>query len=177
MTDIAPERKIIQEEETRAQAATSESVFMRVGAGINFINTRQFDQKDFILNGPYNIIPTPQLGVDGPVTYPWNFQIIDVLVYAGDIVGTAGITEFDIKWKPEIGGTFQSIFSVTPKISPAAAPFDFTRIGKIATGFTAPVLLKSTFDPFDTLRLDILQAMSGPVNSAFIKVFMRPVNP
>lgn len=177
MTDIAPERKIIQQEETRAQAATSESVFQRVGAGINFINTRQFDQKDFILNGPYNIIPSPQLGVDGPITYPWNFEIVDVLVYVGDVVGSGGITEFDIKWKPEIGGTFQSIFSTTPKIAPAAAPFDFTRIGKVATGLTAPVLSKSTFAPYDTLRLDIVQAMTGTVNSSFVKVFMRPVNP
>lgn len=177
MTDIAPERKIIQQEETRAQAATSESVFQRVGAGINFINTRQFDQKDFILNGPYNTVPTPQLGVDGPITYPWNFEIVDVLVYAGDILGSGGITEFDIKWRPEAGGPFFSIFSTTPKIGPTATPFDFTRIGKVATGFTAPVLVKTQFAPFDTIRLDILQAMTGTVNSSFVKVFMRPVNP
>jgi hypothetical protein len=177
MTDIAPERRLIQQEETRPQAAVTESVMSRVGGGINFINLKHFYLKEFCANGEYNIVNMPELGVDGFFTYPFNFEIADLVVMLGQGLGTAGVTEIDLKWRPESGGTWQSIFSVTPQWTPSAPAFGSVRLGVTRPGFTTPMLDKSTFDPYDLIRLDILQVQGGPVESFFLSVFCRPINP
>lgn len=174
--DITPERKMIQQEETAPQAAVTESVMSRVGAGINFINTRHYYIKEYCVNGKYSLF-IPNLSIDGFFTYPWNFEIVDIVVKLGDATGTSGLSEIDLKWKPETSGTFQSIFSTTPKWT-ASAPVDSSvRLGVSRTGWTTPVLSKTTFDAYDLIRLDILQALAGPVNSFFITIFTRPRNP
>jgi len=177
MSDIADRKYLIQQEETKFQAAVSESVMSRVGAVNNFIVNRENSQHDFNLNGAYNIFAPPFYFGDGYITYPWPFEIVDVLLFTGETIGTSGTTEVDLKWKPEIGGTYQSIFSTTPKFDTTAAINDFTRQGKVSTGFIAPVLSKSQFDAFDVLKLDVLQTISGPVNGLFVKVFVRPRDP
>lgn len=175
--DIVARRQMIQQEETKPQAAVTESVMSRVGAGINFINTRHIYQHDWHLNQQYNIVPTPNNFLDGVISYPFPFEILFVQMIAGADVGTGGITELDVKWKPEIGGTFQSIFSTTPKFNNTVTPGDSIRNGQSATGWTAPVLDKTIFAAWDVLRLDLLQAVTGQPNSVFLKLWIRPINP
>jgi hypothetical protein len=175
MTDIVGSRQFIQEEEVKAQAAVSESTMTRMGSMLNFIAAKEFTQHDFNLNGAYNIIPTPNLAVDGYVTYPFDFEIIDVLVFIGDVQGTSGTTEIDLKWRAEGGGAYASIFSTTPKFTYLAATGLFTRVGVAPAHFTAPVLSKTTFAAYDAIRLDVLTAVAGAAKGCFVKLFIRPI--
>lgn len=176
MSDITPERLMIQQEETRSQAAVSESTMSRVGGAINFINTRHIYQHDWNLNGKYNSVVTPNVGLDGFITYPFAFEIVQFMLFSGENVGSGGITEIDVKWKPELSGAFASIFSTTPKFTNAAGANESIRIGQSRTGWTAPVLSKTEFDAYDILRFDLLQAVSGDPNGAFAKVWIIPTN-
>ena len=173
--DIVAERSIIQQEETAPQAATSESTMTRLGANQNFINLYQLDQVDFKLNGPYNIVTPPQVHLDGIITFPFNFEIVAIAISNGTNNGDSGTTELDVKWQPYDNSTpYASIFTTTPKFTPAAAAQDLCFDGDTKTGFTAPVLSKTLFDAKDKLRVDLLQAISGVVDGAGIKIFWRP---
>jgi hypothetical protein len=174
MADLVPERKMIQVEETKPQAAVTESVMSRVGQGINFINTKHYYVKEYCINGPYNII-VPNFSVDGFFTYPWSFQITDIIIKLGDVVGSSGLSEIDLKWKPEASGTWQSIFTTTPKWSSLADPDSSIRLGVSRTGWTTPVLSKTNFNAYDQLKLDVLQALDAPNNGVFINIFTRPI--
>lgn len=174
MADIVSERKMIQQEETKPQAAVTESVLSRVGSGINFINTRHYYIKEYCVNGRYNII-MPNLSIDGFFSYPWAFEITDLIVKLGESTGVSGISEIDLKWKPETSGTWQSIFSTTPQWSAAAPADSSVRLGVSRTGWTTPVLSKTQFDPYDLIKLDLLQGLTGDVNSFFATIFTRPI--
>ena len=173
MADITEERINVQQEETATQAAVSEATMSRVGAAINFVNKRHFYNHDFNLNGKYNIV-APQNGHDGFLTYPFPFEILDVVLKTGDNTGGGGVSEFDLKWKPFNSGTYQSIFTTTPKYTNAAAAHAAINVGGVQAGMTAPVLLKTQFDAYDLIRLDTLQHVTGNVDSAFLKIFIRP---
>lgn len=173
--DITPSRKMIQQEETATQAAVSESTMSRVGAGINFINTRHYYNHDFNLNGFYAIVPV-QNGIDGFLTYPFAFEILDVVLKTGDNPGLTGTTEVDLKWAPINSNVYQSIFSTTPKYTPAAGAHMTWKTGSTVVGTTAPVLNKTTFAAFDIIRLDLLQKIDNTVDSLYVKVFIRPIN-
>lgn len=174
MSDIPSERKMIQIEETKPQAAVTESVMSRVGAGINFINKAHFYVKEFCLNGKYNIT-VPNLSVDGAFTYPFAFEIVEIVVKAGSVIGSSGTTEVDLKWKQEVGGSYVSIFSTTPKWTPSAAADSSVRIGVTRTGWTAPVLSKTQFAAYDLIKLDLLQAITGDVNTFSLTIYTRPI--
>ena len=88
MTDIPDRRQLIQEEEVEFDAAVSESVGFRLGALNNFIANRILTQHDWNLNGPYNIVASPQLGVDGFITFPWPYEIVYCILKAGSAVGS-----------------------------------------------------------------------------------------
>ena len=174
MADITAERKMIQQEETAPQAAVTESVMSRVGGGINFINTRHYYVKEFCVNSYYNAF-VPNLSIDGSFTYPWAFEIVEIVVKVGDIVGVSGLSEIDLKWKPETTGTYASIFTTTPKWDATVAPDSSVRLGVVRTGWTAPVLLKTQFAAYDSIKLDLLQALVGEVDSFFVTIFTRPI--
>lgn len=174
MADLVEERKNIQIEETRFKAALAQSLFSRLGAAINFINKRHYYQHDWQLNGKYNSIAAPQLGVDGIITYNHNFKIEDVQIFTGVSNGSSGTTEFDIKWRAENSGSWVSIFTTTPKFTSAAATFTSVRAGQTVTGFTAPVLSKTDFNAYDQLRLDIIQQVAGNAQGAQVKLWLRP---
>ena len=174
MSDITPERKMIQQEETKPQAAVTESVLSRVGGGINFINTRHVYQHDWNLNGQYSSILITQ-GMDSIITYPFAFEIADVALIVGAQNGSSGQAEVDIKWRPENSGSFQSIFSTTPKFTYQASPFSQVRIGLAVPFMTTPTLSKTTFSAYDQIRMDLLTAPSGDVEGLFLKVWIRPI--
>lgn len=174
MADLAAARKMIQIEETRPNSALTEAVMARVGAGINFINTKHYYIKEFCINGNYNLF-VPNFSVDGAFTYPWPFEILEIVVKLGSANGSGGISEMDLKWRPENSGSWQSIFSTTPKWTSAAAADSSVRIGQSVVGWTAPVLSKTQFAAYDFIRLDMLQAVSGSPNSMSVTIFTRPI--
>ena len=173
MTAIIPERILIQQEETSFRAAGSESTLSRVGATTNFINQYQANMREFMINGPYFTQPTPNLGVDGIVKFPFNWELIDIYIYSGEVTSGSGLTELDIKWKPFNSGSYASIFSTTPKFNNTAAQFETCGLGQTKTGFTAPVLNKTLFDANDKLRIDFIQALSDGVGCG-IGITFRP---
>lgn len=176
MADIPEQRFMIQLEETRPQAALTEAVQTRMGAATNFINKRHYYIKEFCINGQYSLI-NPNLNIDGGFTYPWPFEIVDIIIKLGDTVGTGGLTELDLKWRPENTGSFASIFSTTPKWNSTASAGNQSRLGNAPTGFTQHVLSKTTFAAYDQIRLDQLQAITTNGFSYSVTIFTRPINP
>lgn len=173
MTAINPQRVIIQQEETKFRAAVAESTLSRVGATTNFINTYQANMREFMINGPYGVIATPNLCVDGIIKFPFNWELVDCYVYSGESVSGSGQTELDIKWKPFASGSYASIFSTKPGFNTTAAIFETCGIGQIKTGFAAPVLSKTLFDAHDQLRIDLLDAITGGVGCG-VGITFRP---
>ncbi len=174
MADITPQRINIQAEEVRYKAAVSESTNTRLGAAINFINYYQAKVWQFNLNGAYNNVTTPNLQVDGILSFPFAWEIVDLYIYAGNAVGSGGTTELDLKWATGAGTSYSSIFSTTPKFTSSASANQTCWVGESKTGFTTPVLNKTQFDAKDKLRIDLLQAMSGTVEGCGVAVVYRP---
>lgn len=175
MTMLDPVRNIIQKEETRFEAAVSEGTVGRVGETLNFVNIRQMDQANFNLNGKYNVIAAPYYFGDGFITYPFPFEIVDVLLFTGEAVGSSGTSEFDLKWVAEGDTTYASMCSTTPKYTPSAPLNAMCRVGgPVVAGMTSAVLSKTQFDAYDVIKLDVLQTVVGDVNGAYIKIFIRP---
>jgi hypothetical protein len=181
MAAITEQRNIIQQEETKFQAAVSEGTMSRMGASVNFINVRQMDQHNFNINGNYGGFVALATVGDGFMTYPYPFEIVQVSIFSGPVVGTGGATELDIKWKPETGGAYASIFSTTPKFgltgSGLPAVLQSARNdGPAVTSFTLPVLSKTQFAANDILICQLVAAMSGNPNGASLKLFVRPIS-
>lgn len=174
MADITPERINIQQEETKFRAAVSESTLSRVGAGINFINNYQANLREFMINGPYHITTFPHLGAEALIRFPFPWEIVDLYICTGNVTSGSGTTELDVKWKPFNSGAYGTIFSTTPKFTSSAATFETVGIGQTKTGFTAPVLSKTTFAAYDQLRLDIISAVSQGEGTG-IGIVFRPI--
>lgn len=166
MTDLSEERLMIQLEESRFKFAVSESWNQKIGKAINFVNKRQHSEKQFFLNGYYNTLTLPYLGVDGLVVFNFNAEIINAYAWVLGI-GSGGTTELDIKKATDPGGAFASIFSTTPKFNSAASAYSWVGVGDTVVGATAPVMSPLNSDGYlsvnagDALRFDIIQAMTG----------------
>lgn len=176
MTMIIPERILIQQEETSFRAAGSESTLSRVGATANFINQYQANMREFMINGPYYSVATPNLGVDGIIKFPFPWEIVDLYIYSGQSTNGVGAekTVLDLKWKPFNSGAYASIFSIPPAFTWTASPYETCGIGQSKTGFIdPPVLSKTQFDAHDQIRFDLLQALSGGIGAG-IGLTFRP---
>lgn len=178
MTDIAGERAIIQQEEVRYRAAVSEATGTKIGKSVNFINFYQHSEKQFFANGTYGNAPTfPQTYVDGLIVFNFNAEIINVWAFSST-PGSGGTTELDIKRSTAPGNAFTSIFSTTPKFTSAHSVngvwVDSAGFQPAVTGVTAPVLLTTSVDQGDALRLDIITSMTGVPSNAGITVIYRP---
>ncbi len=192
MADLLPQRLNIQIEESRFRYAVAESVIQKIGAAINLINKRQFQQKEFFLNGPYGqVAVTPQNGLDGLYVFPFAAEIINVAMFNLD-AGSAGTTELDVKRATSSGGAFTSIFTTTPKITSAAgantffpayviadatAGQTFTPNPSLPTGCSGGILSTVPFqvNQGDAIRVDILSSMTGGQNAGLI-IFHRPIS-
>ena len=166
---------MIQVEETDYKSAASEAFVKKLGKSVNFINTNQYDTKDFFLNGRYNIATMPQTAVDGLYIFPYDVEIFNA--YAFNIVaGSSGTTELDIKRLTASGGTGTSIFSTTPKIAYTAGDNAYVGVGETGTGLTAPILSSSPFNisAGDAIYCDIIQAQGGNPENCGILVYFRP---
>lgn len=180
MTDIADFRRNVQIEETEYKSAISESTAQKMGASVNFINNRQFDQHSFNLNGAYQL-GVGSTGVDGIYPIIMNMELVAVTIYSID-AGVSGSTTFDIHWLSASGVDQGSIFSTKPSISSSAPNNSFGIKGLITevpdfggTGITLPVLSKTEFNVGNALRFDIDSAMSSAQNAGLTFHF-RPRN-
>ena len=176
MSDLSPERKQIQVEETRFRYAVSESMIQRIGKAINFINLRQHNTKQFFINGPYRISNPPVTGVDGLIGVEFDIEIIDVFMF-NLVAGSSGTTELDIKYATTPSGTFTSIFSTTPKIQHTAGNNVWVFGNSSFTapiGTTKPVLSTTNLDKFWVLRCDMLQKQDGDPENCGISIYYRP---
>jgi len=178
MTDITGTRTQIQEEETDYRSAVGESMFTRVGQGMNFINTKQYDTHSWHLNNVLSKFPVVA-GPDGIMTFLFNVEIAGFSYVLGN-TGTAGTNTVDVHRLT--GGTTDAgtIFSTRPSITSAAADGSYTVRDEttsttlsLPTGHTLAVLSTSQFDAGDALRLDLDANGSGSQNFQFT-IHFRP---
>lgn len=188
MSEITGERKFIQVEEAANRAAVSESLAFRLGAGLNFINRRQYDTRKIALDGSYWVVTAPQYGVEALEPFPYDIEIFNVAMY-NMVPGSGGTTELDVKVTPTSGGTFTSIFTVTPKIaSTAGANNYFLKSDEngsnntAGTGQTMPTWNASMIDGVtghlnvdagSALRVDLIQHQTGTPENCGIIIYFR----
>lgn len=173
MTDLASARKMIQQEETIFRYGVSESFAQKLGAAVNFINTRQYSEKQFFANGTYGRVAMPQTGIDGLTVFEFAAEIIGVWAFRLT-AGSGGTTELDIKRATAPGGAFTSIFSTTPKFTPTAGNNAWIGLGETLSGATAPVLASANVDAGDALRFDIIQDETGDPRNCGVLIHYRP---
>lgn len=182
MSDVTPERIILQTEEVSYRAAVSEATFTRVAATNNFISTYQYDTKAFYLNGRYFGKAAPQTGVDGAHIMIFNMEIIGISMF-NLVAGASGTTTLDVKRRTASGGSGTSIFSTKPSIASTAGnnawvsrvlvPAD--TILENPSGTTAPVLSTTTLNAGDMITLDTFATQTGAENCGLI-LYLRPIN-
>lgn len=166
-------KKFIYEEEVRYRSAISESTWFKIAGAINFILNRNHQEKAFYVNGEYSEVATPHIFEDGIAIFNFDAEIINA--YAFNLVsGTSGDTELDIKIKPQLSGSWTSIFTTKPKINFAAGEA-WIGIGDTVPNCVAPVLTSFPLqvNKGDAIRLDMLQAQVGGQNCGLL-VHYRP---
>ncbi|MBO9666957.1 MAG: hypothetical protein J7501_09105 [Bdellovibrio sp.] len=169
-------RSMFYDEEVRFRSSVSESLMAKIARSVNFINTAHTERAVFTLSGNYspaNPGSLPFLGIDQSIIFAKNSEIVAVNIWNRK-TGATGTTELDIKWKPQVGGVWQSIFSTTPKFNSSVADFTACGIGDTVAGFVAPVLTKTNYDAKDMIRMDLLQAVSGQPNGCSLEIIYRP---
>ncbi len=176
MSDLSILRQNIQVEETRYGAGVSEFTLQKVGGAINFINIRQYQEKEFQANGFYGRTAMPYIVTDGLTFFNFDAEIVNVFAYINE-PGTTGTTEIDIKISAPGSGSWASIFSTTPKFTSSAAALsrvDVTGTNPATTGVTAPVLSTTNVLAGYAVRMDLIQAMtSDPVTCGALIIY-RP---
>lgn len=183
MTDIAAARANIQQEAVQYRSALSESILSTVGGSINFVNNKQYDTKDFFINGPYNITGVNETFVDGLQVIPVgiNIQIFDVAMF-NIVAGSAGTTTLDVLYTTASGtasGSWTSIFSTKPAIATTAGNNAYVQTGGSGTGLTAPVLTTPagiTLAAGDAFRVDFTGKQTGSPQNCGLIIFYKPVN-
>ena len=177
MSDITPERKMIQNEETAPQAAVSESTMTRVGAAINFINTKQNKQFFFGCAGKYSVLTVPFTDIGIQEVFNEASEITNVGVRFGES-GSSGTSTFDIQWRPgDDSSPWASIFSDKPSVAntaPNDSVFDANGVSPTPSGCTQPVLSKTAFVAGDKLRCNI-DAVAVDAADLFLTITFRPI--
>jgi hypothetical protein len=187
---ITPDRKLIFFEASQFRGAVSEDMIQRQGAISNQNALFQFDVLHYLCNGAYGDVTTiPFTGLDGLYIFPFKMEIINVAIFS-NIPGSSGTTELDAKLATSSGGTFTSIFSVTPKVASTASAFAYALSYDITLGTSNQIwTLNATpptgvtvgqltsvplvVDAGDALRVDILGVMPGAENAGLI-IYFRP---
>lgn len=172
MADVTPLRVVIQQDEVAYKAANSEATFSRIGSSINHIHYYQAPLMSFKINGGY-AGAAPFLGVDGLLSFPFNWSIVEIKIASGPSTAGTGTTEIDVKWKPYNSGSYASIFTTSPKFTSSASSFESIGVGQTKTGFTAPVISKTDFDANDQIRVDLIQALTSG-DGVYLTIFFRP---
>lgn len=173
MADVVPLKKNLQIEELKTGAAASESTMQRVASSVNFWNEYYEGSRGWFLNGRYDIITLPQIGVDGAFFAWTNMEIWMVGCY-NLVAGSSGSTQFDIL---KNGST---IFSTKPAI-PSSAGNNAKLVRNVITnttvaasaGVTMPVLISTQLNAGDMLTCNLTGAQVAG-ESAGIVLGIRP---
>lgn len=177
MSDIPEVRANIQQEAVQYRTAISESILSTVGGSINFINGRQYDEKPYFINGPYNITGVNETAVDGLYIVPPGINITLFAVSMFNITaGSGGTTTLDVLRATVSGGSFTTVFSTKPAIASTAGNNAFVATGGSGTGLTAPVLTGTTFNlnAGDALRVDFTGKQTGSPQNCGLILYFRP---
>lgn len=185
---VDPIRKLIFSAGVQFRTAVSEELAQRLGAQLNFHALKQYDVKEFFLNGRYNT-RGPQNTLDGLYIFPFDAEIINVGIFHTE-PGVSGTTEIDLKIATTSGGSFTSIFTTTPKFDSAAVAGTFALCYDIATPVTGQTFTPGTapagttlgvmssvpfqVDAGDAIRIDLLQVMVGAPRGTGALVYFRP---
>lgn len=179
MSDIAPVKSQIQNEEATYPAAASSSFATRVGSSINFINLYQHIERQWVLNGKYGASTGSQINVDGVIPILFNMTIVGFCMFNA-VAGASGTTEIDIQRRINSGASSSSIFSVTPKITSAAGngAYMIKQYGPDLVldnpaGTTLPTFSVLDLNAGDVLHLNFVTRQSG-AESLTISLFMKP---
>lgn len=171
MVDIAPSRQLIQYEETQFRGAVSENIMQKVGGLNNFLAEREYSEKQWFINGAYNVISTPFLGIDGFTMVEFDATLVDAFMFVQGN-GTSGLTELDVKyWN---GSSFVSVFSTTPKIQTLAGDDKWTYVGAGFPNTTAPVFAVTALDAKTVLRCDVINVPGGLTTGCGIVLMYQP---
>lgn len=177
MSDITSARNMIQNEETAPQAAVSESTMTRVGASINFINTKQNKQFFFGCGGKFSVLTIPFTDIGIQEVFNEASEIVNVGVRYGE-AGSSGTSTFDIQWRDKLdANAWATIFSTKPAVAntaPNDSVFDMNAVSPTPSGCTPPVLVKSQFAIGDKLRCNIDGAAVDAADF-FITITFRPI--
>lgn len=179
MAEVTPSRSQIQEEDVAYRRSVSESILTKVGAQSNFINSFQVDSHRWVLNGSYQVATGIEL-FDGLKSFFYNAEITGIYFWVGQ-VGTSGTTEFDIEWLDASGTNMGSIFSTNPEIATTASNVSrgfenyVTTTTSYPTGFTQPVLSKTTFLEGESIFMKLNSAQASSTNCG-IAIYWRPIN-
>jgi hypothetical protein len=68
MANIPGARSFLQIEEARYGSAGSESLMLRFGAMMNFLNVHHIEVREMFINGVYNGV-VPNLDIDGGIIF------------------------------------------------------------------------------------------------------------
>lgn len=179
MTAIAGQRIILQQEETDYKSAVSEALLTRVGATTNFIATRQYDTKDFVLNGLYSK-GVGTAGKDAIISFPYDTELIGMTMFNRKN-GTGGTTTLDLRRFTASGGSGTSIFTTKPAMNTnvgANAWLTYLVEGNNtviapALGSTSPFFLTTLINAGDIIQLVIDSAMTG-AEDCILQLYHRP---
>lgn len=152
MTNITPNRQIIQIEETQFRAAVSEAVSQKIGGSINFALQNFYIQKEWFIPGYYsaasgNLIPAS--GVGGLHYCFNNTQIVNAFMYTGyynfsnlSHSMSLDIRAFNINGSSSLPTASTSIFTTLPAITYLAGSYAWVSVGNNPNGINAqaPVL-------------------------------------
>lgn len=187
MTDVSRLKRNVQVEEVAYKAAVSESTWNKIGGAINFINDRQYDTRKVCLDGSYWVAAVPLTGVESLEAFPFDAEVFNVCMY-NMVSGSGGTTELDFKVCTSSGGSFTSIFAITPKIASTAGNNNYFLMrdedgnaNTAGTGQTmptfAPAMIDGTtghlnIDAGSALRCDLIAKQTGfPENCGIILYF------
>jgi hypothetical protein len=173
MADVTPLKKNLQVEELKTGAAASESTMQRVASSVNFWNSYYEGSRGWFLNGRYDIISLPQVGVDGAF-FAWTNMEIWMIGCYNLVAGSAGSVEFDIL---KNGST---IFSTKPAI-PYTAGANAKLVRDVianstvvaSPGVTLPALISTQLSAGDMLTCNLTGAQTAG-ESAGIILGIRP---
>lgn len=175
MTEVTPARTLLQVEELRFRAAVSEATAQRIGAGVNFIQTNVYEQKDWWINGAYGAggITIPFTAIDGLTLVEFNAEIIDAFMFVRQ-AGSSGNTTLDIEYATTPGGSWTSIFSTKPSINYQAGDFSWCYVGSAFANTTAPVLSTTSINAKTVFRCNISSAQGGDPRGCGLVLIYRP---
>lgn len=138
MSNLSPFVSEIQVEQSRSNAAVSESLVQQLGQNVNFYNTKTYIESkiDVVFTSiPFNNYPIAMFVFDQ------NAFIVNAGMYVSNNDGSgSNATSFDMVHYPAPASAGASIFSSIPKILGNVANNTYTYFGAPAiAGVTAPV--------------------------------------